>query len=251
MFKQLVRRSLDAAGYYATHHSVLPFGVDPLRDIQRLAVRHDIPIRTVFDIGAHVGQTARGFLDAFPNAQVHSFEPHPNSFACIGAIKSDRLRAHNVAMSDKCGKADFFVLSDVADPAEAVAASMNNSLVQERQFGLVEGNYTKSIKVDCVTVDAFCSAYGIDAIDLLKIDVEGHDAAVLDGATDALTSGRVRFVFIEYETVLPIPGASGGALAGVAERLEPLGFRLVASYQINMVDRPLYACFNALFLSPG
>jgi FkbM family methyltransferase len=251
IFKRALRGTVERAGYHLTHRSVLPLGVDPLWDIQRLAARHGLAIRTAFDIGAHVGETATEYLQAFPEAQVHSFEPHPNSFSCLARIKADRLFPHRLAMSDRRGEAEFFVRSDVVDPTEAVAASMNNSLVQERQFGLVEGNYSKSIKVECDTIDHFCRSHGIETIDLLKIDVEGHEAAVLDGAADVLASGKVRFAFVEYETILPIPGASGGALSPVAERLEPLGFRLVASYPNNMVDRPLYVCFNALFLHPG
>jgi hypothetical protein len=60
----------------------------------------------------------------------------------------------------------------------------------------------------------------------------------------------VRLVFLEFETILPIEGASGGALAPCAEMLQAAGFRLMATYVINQLDAPLYAAFNALFLSP-
>lgn len=248
--KAALRRGIERAGYHVTHRSVLPFGVDPIWDIQRLAVRHNASVGTIFDIGAHSGETATRFLEAFPAAHVYSFEPHPNSFACIAEIESDRLHPHKLALSDRCGEAEFFVFSDVVDPSRAMPASMNNSLVQNRQFSLVEGSYSKSIRVECVTVDEFCAANDVNTLELLKIDTEGHEVAVLDGARQTLAERGVRFVFLEYETVLPIPTAVGGALAPAAERLEPLGFRLVASYPNNMVDQPLYASFNALFLSP-
>lgn len=248
--RSALRAAAERAGYVVTHRSVLPFGVDPLWDIQRLGERHSAPIHTAFDIGAHTGQTSQSFLDAFPQASIYAFEPHPNSFNCIQAMKADRLIAHQVAMSDRCGEATFFVFDDIVDPSKAVAASMNNSLVKDRQFALVAGSYSKSITVDCTTVDAFCSANEINRLDLLKIDTEGHEVAVLEGARETLANRGVRFVFLEYETVLPIPNAQGGALGPAAALLEPLGFRLVASYPNTMVDRPLYASFNALFLAP-
>ncbi len=249
--KRIVRGALERAGYLVTHRAVAPFGVDPVWDIQRLAVRHDVSIRTAFDVGAHIGETAMSYLHAFPAAHVHAFEPHPNSFACLASIKSDRLHPHRLAMSDRSGEAAFFVYDDVTDPSAAIPASTSNSLVRERQFGLVAGEFTKSIKVACTTVDAFCAANGVEQVDLLKIDTEGHEVAVLDGARETLRERGVRFVFLEYETVLPLPNTVGGALAPAAERLEPLGFRLVASYPNYMVDRPLYTSFNALFLAPA
>jgi hypothetical protein len=42
----------------------------------------------------------------------------------------------------------------------------------------------------------------------------------------------VRFAFAEFETILPVADATGGALAQAAERIEPLGFRLIATYSV-------------------
>jgi FkbM family methyltransferase len=246
--KATVRRWLERAGYWSAHRSVLPLGVDPIWDMQRLASRHGFAVRRAFDVGAHIGLTSRSFLEAFPQAQVHAFEPHPNSFACLEQLKSDRLSLHRLALSDAAGEGRFFVFADVEDPTEAKPASMNNSLVERRQFGLVAGQYERSIAVEKSTVDLVCRGEGIEALELLKIDTEGHEREVLAGAAETLAGRAVRFVFLEFETVLPIAQASGGALAPCAELLEPLGFKLVATYHNNMVDEPLYVSLNALFL---
>jgi hypothetical protein len=127
---------------------------------------------------------------------------------------------------------------------------MNNSLVADTQFGLVAGRNPTSITVDCVTVDRFCADQGLARLDLLKIDTEGHELEVLEGAAETLARRGVKFVFLEFETLGPVAGASGGALAPCAALLEPLGFRLVAAYPNYMIDRPLYASLNALFVAP-
>jgi FkbM family methyltransferase len=246
--KAAMRRMLERAGYWSAHRSVLPMGVDPIWDMQRLAARHAFEVRQVFDIGAHVGVMSREFLAGFPKAQVHAFEPHPNSFACLAELPTDRFSRHKLALSDAPGEGRFFVYSDVVDPTEAVAASMNNSLVEQRQFGLVGGQYSHSITVEKSTVDLVCEQEGIDTLDLLKVDTEGHEREVLVGAAATLAKRGVRFVFVEFETLLPIEGAVGGALAPCAELLEPLGFRMVATYQNTIFHPPLYVCLNALFL---
>jgi hypothetical protein len=125
---------------------------------------------------------------------------------------------------------------------------MNNSLVEKRQFGLVDGQYSRSITVEKSTVDLVCEQEGIDRLELLKIDTEGHEREVLTGAAETLAKRDVRLIFAEFETLLPIPEATGGALAPCAALLEPLGFRMVATYQNTLFHPPLYVCLNALFL---
>jgi FkbM family methyltransferase len=246
--KATVRRLLERAGYWSAHRSVLPLGVDPVLDMQRLAARHGFAVRRAFDIGAHVGVMSQAFLDGFPQAEVHAFEPHPNSFACLQRVRSDRLKAHKLAMSDAPGEGRFFVYTEVDDPNEAKPASMNNSLVETRQFGLVAGQYSRSITVEKSTVDLVCQQQGVDTLELIKIDTEGHELEVLTGAAETLATRGVRFVFLEYETVLPVADAVGGGLAPCAQLLEPNGFKLVATYANHMIDAPLYVSMNALFL---
>jgi FkbM family methyltransferase len=238
--------ALHRAGYWTRRRSVLPSGIDYLWDIQRLAARHRISIKRAFDVGAHVGQTALEFLDAFPNAEITSFEPNLNAFSRLADIKSDRFSAHQLAISDKCGTADLYVLS--LPEAGGGIPSQNSSLVAKRQFGLVTGQYTETVPVQCQTIDRFCAERRIDGPDLLKIDTEGHEVEVLTGAQETLRS--VSFIYVEFETMLPVKEATGGALMPVPEKLEPAGFRFMASYPVYMIDKPLYAAFNALYFRP-
>jgi len=54
---------------------------------------------------------------------------------------------------------------------------------------------TRSIKTE--TIDAYCQRNGIDNIDIFKIDVEGHELAVLKGAKEMLRTQRIRAVAYE------------------------------------------------------
>jgi hypothetical protein len=48
------------------------------------------------------------------------------------------------------------------------------------------------------TLDGFCSEQGIEKIDFLKIDVEGHELFVLKGAAQMLQSKKIRFIQFEF-----------------------------------------------------
>jgi hypothetical protein len=65
------QKGLERAGYWASHRSVLPFGIDYLVDIQRLCSTQGITIKCVLDVGAFDGRSAVDFLAAFPDAEIH------------------------------------------------------------------------------------------------------------------------------------------------------------------------------------
>lgn len=103
--------------------------------------------------------------------------------------------------------------------------------------------------VECETLDGLCDRLTIDHIDVLKVDTEGHEMAVLQGAARMLAAHRVQFVYLEFNTLLPKSGTSGGALLPIANVLEPLGFRFVASYAEYMITTgELFVTSNALFV---
>lgn len=245
--KAAIRSAIERAGYWFTHRSVLPFGVDYLWDIRRTAAIHHFEIRCAFDIGAFTGNTAIEFLRAFPQADIYSFEPHPTAYSSMLKIKSDRLHPYRLAVSNKEGDAQFFVHREPAEGETAAGLSQNSGLDALTQFGRATAQKKKTITVQCQTLDQFCVDQHINSIDLLKIDTEGHEDKVLDGARDTLMHRSVSFIFVEFETILPISGVSGGALAPLAERLEVLGFQLIGTYPIYMLHEPFYASFNALY----
>lgn len=52
--------------------------------------------------------------------------------------------------------------------------------------------------VDIRTLDDFCHEKKIDSIDFLKLDVEGHELSVLNGAKNLLKNGAIRFIQFEF-----------------------------------------------------
>jgi hypothetical protein len=104
--KAIIRKS----GFNLSRISNAQFGVDLWFDIARLSERWGFPINRVFDVGANIGQTALPVLAHFPNAEVYSFEPHPDTFKRLAeALKGrGRAQAFNIALSDKSGEAELF-----------------------------------------------------------------------------------------------------------------------------------------------
>jgi FkbM family methyltransferase len=238
---RMIRGIVESRGYWVRHRSVLPFGVDYQNDIQRLAKIFGTTIEVFFDVGANVGQTSLDALKNFPEATIYAFEPHEATFAVLSAsAPSARVHAFNLALSDREGEADFF---------DYGALATSNSLVGDAQYAARTKHEVTVRKVDCETLDAICRRCEIEHIDVLKVDTEGHDLAVLRGAQRMLSEHRVRFVFVEFNTLSPKAGTTGGALLPISTMLEPLGFRFVASYAEYMITSgDLFVTSNALFV---
>jgi hypothetical protein len=109
-------------------------------------------------------------------------------------------------------------------------------MVEDSQYAIRTKHSATRATVDCETLDGFCQAHGVAQIDVLKVE-------------RLLAGGRVKFVFLEFNSMLPREGSTGGALLPIGSLLELLGFQFVASYPEYMItEGELFVTSNALFV---
>jgi FkbM family methyltransferase len=185
---------------------------------------------TIFDAGANVGQTAKNYRRLYPQANIWSFEPAPDPFRELEHCLPNKFTAMRLALSDCKGEAQL----NIGDQ------SYTNSL-------LVRGNHAgKTIDVATDTVDNICSSYDINEIDILKIDVEGAETRVLNGAAQMLSRSAVKAVFIE---VYFTPAYKDMPLfAALDVKLKSSGFYLHGLYSLFRGRNERLSFGNALYL---
>ena len=179
--KDAIKHALQRAGIYYAKRQYMPVGIDWLWDIERIV--RGRPVQTVFDVGANIGQTTQVIKARFPAAAVHAFEPVSSTYQTLerNVRPFHGVTCHRLALSDRPGMAAM----------TADANSPLNRLVEARPNpGSVE-------QVETDTLDRFCLAHRVERIDILKVDAEGADLKVLQGAGRMLREGRVSFVFAE------------------------------------------------------
>ena len=151
------------------------------------------PGDTVVDVGANCGQmTSLMAKCAGSTGRVFAFEPHPKNHALlvrnVEAWRKNEVMAvvavHQVALA--------------ASPGTAVLAEPPGF---ERNSGLARIESRPDQGGLAVRTERLDSILPKDAdVSLIKIDVEGAEAQVLDGATELLASGRLRnIVFEEHD----------------------------------------------------
>ena len=160
---------------------------------------------TAVDVGANIGVMASAMGVAVGvSGRVLCFEPHPglsvelseNIAQWMEALGWQQVERSELALSEHPGEA--CLLASAGFDANRGTATLS-SLSRDG------GARTSQFHVVATTLDL---ALGSATIDVLKVDVEGHELAVFRGASSLLSSGRVRDIIFEEYHSYPSPVTS-------------------------------------------
>jgi FkbM family methyltransferase len=179
--------------------------------------------KVVLDVGANAGIYSLAALAIQPDAAVHAFEPTPEIAArlCETAKLNElnNLYVHKVAVLGRDGQAALMRFRGELGTNEGM-----NFISQDI------GDYNAE-RVQAVSLDQFCQDHSIDRVDLLKLDVQGHELSALKGAERLIRAGRVGTIFMELNWA-----RSQGAQCAASESVHLLS---QADYSFSRPGKPL------------
>lgn len=176
-----------------------------LEALERLAAPGD----AVYDVGANVGVYATRLARLVgPSGRVYCIEANP---VCVSYLQAN-LALHGaeqveilpIALLDREGEVDFAIHYGNA----------NLGLTAASHFYAAKLGH--EIRVRCAPLDALIETHGLRPPRLVKIDIEGAEAAALAGMRETLAAHRPALV-------VELHGAA--AAAASLEQLDPLGYR--------------------------
>lgn len=149
----------------------------------------------IFDVGAHIGRTAIEYLKDFPEANIHCFEPHSESFEILNDRFCDltNLHCNRLALSNEKGSR-LLNCNKFSDTNSFLNFSDEANQIWEKEDLFI--NLSKS-EVSCSTIDLYCEDNEIGAIDILKLDCQGYEKQILEGCTRMLSSEKISLIFTE------------------------------------------------------
>ena len=193
--------------------------------------------KTIIDIGCFQGTTSLFFHKELKGVNIIGFEANPS--VCETAVQStsahSTIKIENYALSDFCGVTEFYITDN------QVSSSLNAVADGDQRFNTVRVEKVKTITLDNYLKDQSKSDEKILAI---KLDVQGHELKVLEGAKNTLKN--TLFVLTEMSNHDSYKG--GANYYQVDELLRQKGFKLHNIFAPFSYDPYLYE-FDALYIN--
>ena len=203
-------RYVPFRGYYRHRSYKYMRRIDPEMGLLKFIVD---PKRICLDVGANLGLFTY-FLSRY-SPHVYAFEPNPIPLRILRYVADKNVTVLQMALSNKTGEAELVV------PKGRKGWSSNGASIE---YGEGEGHV---VKVPGSRID------DLDYRDIgfIKIDVEGHEKSVLEGAQETLERDRPN-LFVENEFT-----HAGDGVADVFDMMKALeydGFALIDGVLSNI-----------------
>jgi FkbM family methyltransferase len=151
-------------------------------------------IQTIIDAGGGGGDFAKRIRKLLPDAKIISFETHEPSFKKLkDNMRSDKnFEAHFIALNNYNGTATFRISSYDGSSSLLPMADLHKDAYP----------ITKSItevQVDCKRLDDLLDANALKKNILFKLDVQGAEKLVMEGAEQVLQQTKIVFCEINFQ----------------------------------------------------
>ena len=190
----------------------------------------------IVEAGAWNGSDTVRFAKRWPDAEIHTFEPVPSSFALVeeNTRHLPQVRRYPLALADKTEVRTMFVSTDAADGHGSSSLLAPNQHLREYP----EITFPEQVDVQAVTLRDWVQTSGVERIDLLWLDLQGMELSVLQASPDVLA--RTRAVSMEISRHELYEGSA--LYPEVIAWMKSQGFEAV-------IDRVLVAFGNMLLVN--
>ena len=160
----------------------------------------------IVEAGAFNGSDTTRLARMWPDGHIHAFEPVPELFhaAQQRTAACTNVTCYQYALSDHDGSAQLYLSEKPSKPGKV---SQGNSLLAPKErLKHSSLQFNTTITVPTLSLDSWAEKYTIDHVDLLWLDMQGHELAVVQASRAILPTVRAIFTevsFIESYTNQP------------------------------------------------
>ena len=169
-------------------------------------INKDDPL--IVEIGAHYGEDTLRFLETFPNANIHCFEPDDRNIKILNqTVIDERVIIYQLALSNQKGKVRFYKsfteykTNSVPEKYDFISIDdYQNNLLHNSGSSSIKKGYTNCLSekyyVQTIRFDDWYNNNKIGTIDFVWIDVQGAEYEVIEGMGAAIKT--ISYIWMEY-----------------------------------------------------
>jgi len=206
-------------------------------------LKSNFNIKTIFDVGAHHGETALEYSKFFPTSKIYSFEPFYDSFEKLENNISSitNVKTFNIGLSNKTSSMEFNI--NEGSPTNSILRLSDNAPNTWDNSGL---NHKNHLECQFKTIDDFMSKNEIEEIDLLKIDTQGSEYLVLEGAEKVFQKSKIKTIYMEI--IIGDTYVGQKSLSYYLNKMESYEFKLQGFYDLTFNTKSDLIQLDALFI---
>jgi FkbM family methyltransferase len=160
------------------------------KDEVRYSWIKDLNINTILDVGANIGESAAFFQSLLPDSFIYCFEPLKESYEQL--IENTRLfsniKSFNFALGNIEGQSE--IIKNDFSPSSSI---LEMEKTHKEIFPFTENEAKETIEIK--RLDDFIKKHDLKQNILLKIDTQGYEISVLEGAIETLK--MVKLIIVE------------------------------------------------------
>ncbi len=244
MIKRIAKKIVNYLGYDIQRNRKFPYNRKDAFLAQKLLLSHT-EVKTIFDLGACIGETVSRYLELFPYANIYCFEPFPEVYDKLlkRFENNSNIKPLQFAISNTQGNREFYI--NRSYPTNSFFPIADNYKRYVDRPSDMEN--VKKIIVPTTTIDNFCEANKIEKIEILKMDIQGAEILALEGATGKLKERKIDLIYTELLVGDYYSGQ--GFFYEICSTLYKFGYMLFDLYNEEYTNKGQLKFCDAIFIS--
>ena len=196
----------------------------------------------IVEAGSFDGHDTKKMALQWPQSTIHAFEPVPEIYERLVKNTSMLPNVHRypVALSSHAGTADFYISEKPNKPGIASqAGSIHKPKERLSRSSII---FPRMTTIETITLDQWADKNGVKTIDLLWLDTQGHELAILQAAPKMIQNTKVVLAEVSFIESYEGQPLYDDVVAWMAEH----GFDLIGC---DFADTTQTFFGNALFLA--
>jgi len=142
----------------------------------------------IFDVGGNIGSWSKKMREQIEGGSIYIFEPQPTCQTAIVNLKLTKVNLVPAVVSETAGESALITSSDTDGTAS----------LHRREDSYFENLNYNEIRVKAIVLDEFITEKGIEFVDFVKMDIEGHEFSALKGLRKSIENARVGAFSFEF-----------------------------------------------------